>query len=514
MKKISYYLIFAVIIGGLLSSFWVYKKYFYKAKSNLLFFTAERGPLKELVRVRGEVVPQKEFDLEFPFSGIINGIFVKEGQIVSNGTPLMKLDTKDYELEVNRFESVLSQRRLNLEKLMSGPTEDDINISKTKVSNAKIFLAEVKKNVVDNLNNSYTQSDDAVRGKTNRLFTNPGTSNPTLDFTLSDSELKTDIEWNRFLIGETLDSWQASLAEISVFGNLGLFLKEGKDNLAKVKSFLDKVALAVNGLKANANLSQPNIDLWKTNVSLARNNVNAVITALLSAEQKMRTSESNLALAQKELDLKTSGARPEDIKIAKLQINEAENQISIAEEKIKKSILYAPANVKVMKIPIEKGELFMPGSPAIFLSSPGLKIRSDVSELDIGKVKSSDKNEVMIKFDALPDVDFSGNVSFIEPKKIIKDGDTYYRVNILFNQKGEEILPGMNADLEISISSKKDVLKIPEIVIYKRNGKNFVRLFEKGVISEREIKTGISDGESIEVKQGLKEGQTVIVSAD
>ncbi len=512
MKKISYYLILAVIIGGLLSSFWVYRKYFHEDNGNFLSFGVKRGLIKEIVKVRGEAVSQKKFNLEFPFSGIVDGIFAKEGQTVYRGKLLMKLDSRDYELEAKRLEALLSQRVLNLDKLIAGATEDDINISKTKVSGAKTSLAEAKKNVMDNLSNSYTQSDDAVRGKTDRFFNNPRTSNPTIDFTINDYKLKTNIEWNRFLLEGVLDSWQASLGKVSVSGNLDLPLRDAKEDLGKVKYFLNQIALAVNGLKENSNLSQGVINLWKSNTSLARNNVNAITGALLVAEEKMRNAESNLALAQKELTLKTSGARPEDIKIAKSQINEVENQISIAEEKIKKSNLYSPEDVKVMKIPIEKGELFMPGSPAISLSASGLKIQADVSELDIGKLKAVNNNDVLIKFDAFPNISFKGKLAFIEPQEIVKDGDTYYRVNVFFNQNKEKIRPGMNADLEIMVSSKSNALKIPEIVVYKKNGKNFVKILKNGKVSEKRIETGIDDGEFIEVKEGLVEGQTVVVS--
>ena len=79
---------------------------------------------------------------------------------------------------------------------------------------------------------------------------------------------------------------------------------------------------------------------------------------------------------------------------------------------------------------------------------------------------------------------------------------------------GFEIRSGMSADLEILISSKDSALKIPELVVYKRNDKEFVIVFEEGRNKEAEVETGISDGESIEIIKGLVEGQTVVVSAD
>ncbi len=514
MKKISYYLIFAVIIGGLISSFWVYRKYFHKEKNNFLFFQVERGPISEIVKVRGEVVPKREFDLEFPFSGIVEKIFVKEGQAAAQGAPLMKLDTKDYELEVKRLEAALSQRTANLEKLIAGPTEDDVNISKTKVSNAEISLGEAKKIVLVKLNDAYTKSDDAVRGKADQFFSNPRSANPELDFNTGDSRLTDEIERKRFSVEAVLTSWADELKNLSPGTGLHQAVNSANGNLSEIKSFLAEAALAVNGAQPNIDTPQTTIDAWKTDVSSARSGVNAAIAALSAAEEKMKTAESNLALAESELAFKTSGARPEDIEIAKARIEAAKNQIASAREKITKSHLYAPADVDVVKIPIEEGELFSPGAAAVSLSSSELKISADVSELDIGKLRNSNGNDVLIKFDAFPGADFSGKVSFIEPKEIVRDGDVYYRVNVLFKPGKENIRSGMSADLEIIISTKENALKIPELAVYPKNGENFVKIFEGGRAAERKILLGISDGEFVEVAGGLGEGQTVVVSAD
>ena len=90
MKKITYYLILIIVLGSLVISFWTYKRYFEKEKPNILNFTVEVGNINEVVRARGEVVAQKEFDLEFPFSGTIKNIFVKEGQKVKSSDALLK----------------------------------------------------------------------------------------------------------------------------------------------------------------------------------------------------------------------------------------------------------------------------------------------------------------------------------------------------------------------------------------------------------------------------------------
>lgn len=517
MKKISYYILVIIILGAGVVSFWVYGKYFKKEAANELLFNVARGDIQEVVKVRGEIAAQKEFDLEFPFSGTVDKIFVKEGQQVSQGDQLMKLDATDFELEVQKLEAGLNQKKANLEKLLAGATVEDIQISETKVSGAQSSLEDAKKNLINKLLDAYTKSEDAIRAKADQLINNPLTSSPQLSFTINDFQLENDIEWSRFVLENSLKAWKSSLDKLTTESDFSAYLSEADNNLSQVKLFLDKLALAVNNpanAALNSSISQTTFSTWQTNISTARTNVNTAVTNLSTADEKFKTAQSSLRLAEDELAYKKAGSRKEEIDIAKAQIAEIESQISIAKEKIRKSVLYSPASGKITKIFIEKGEVFKQGTATISLSSFGYKAQADVSELEIGKIKAVNGDNVIIKLDAFFGQEFSGKVALIEPKEIIKEGDVYYRVNVSLDGKNENIRPGMSADLIILGLLKENVLKIPEFIIYQKDNKKFVKLIEAGVQKEVEIETGISDGEFIEIIKGLSEGQTATISSE
>jgi multidrug efflux pump subunit AcrA (membrane-fusion protein) len=514
MKKISYYILFIVIIGGVISLFWVYQRYFKEEKENILSFEVVRGDIEEVVKVRGEAVSQKEFDLEFPSSGIVENVFVKEGQFVALGAPLMKLETINLELEVDRLEATLSQAQASLNKLISGATEEDIKVSETKVNNAKEALEDAKKDLVNKLRDAFSKSDDAIRNKADQLFSNPRSSNPQINVTVSDNQLKTNIETRRLVLEKLLTDWGASIETLSISSKLDDFTIFTNKNFGIVQEFLDRMALLVNGLSTNSSLSQTTIDGYKSDIWTARTNINTAITNLTASEEKLSTAKSGLTLAERELSLKITGAREEDIEIANAQIKEIKSKIAIVKEKIKKSTLYAPGAAKIEKVWFEKHELFRVGNTAISLSAFGIKIQSDVSELEIGKIKEGNGNVVLLEFDAFPKEKFVGKVVSIEPRKVVKDGDTYYKINIYLDKYNKEIRAGMSADLTIKISSKENVLKIPEFAVYKKDGKDVVIVTDGGVEKEVEVNLGISDGEFVEIISGLTEGQVVVVPAD
>jgi hypothetical protein len=102
----------------------------------------------------------------------------------------------------------------------------------------------------------------------------------------------------------------------------------------------------------------------------------------------------------------------------------------------------------------------------------------------------------------------------VEPQKIEKEGDTYYRTNVSLPKNNLQMRPGMSADLSILVTQKTAVLKVPELAITSEGEKRYVNVLDGRKQTKTEITTGISDGEFAEVLSGLSEGQTVVISAE
>ena len=85
----------------------------------------------------------------------------------------------------------------------------------------------------------------------------------------------------------------------------------------------------------------------------------------------------------------------------------------------------------------------------------------------------------------------------------------YYAVNIRFVNDGT-IRPGMSASCIITISSRDDVLAVPiEAVYFDEDGNPFVKKENGNGIEEVSVKIGASDAMNVEIKEGLKKGDTI-----
>ena len=73
------------------------------------------------------------------------------------------------------------------------------------------------------------------------------------------------------------------------------------------------------------------------------------------------------------------------------------------------------------------------------------------------------------------------------------------------------LLPGYSADVEVLLSSREDVLRVPTQALIE--GSRALVLAD-GVLEEREITRGTSNWEYVEVLDGLSQGELVVLSVD
>ncbi len=486
MKKISTYLIVAVAAGVILTGIWVYEKYVKAPATSNLTFMAERKDIRETVRARGEVVSQKDFDLQFPVSGTVSSVYVKEGDVVPAGTPLAKLDTRELELSLN--------------KLLSHAAAKDVAVAEASVLNAQAANDAASRALLSSLNDGYFRADDVVRGKMDALFTNPKTV-PVFNYQVGANsyDLKNAVESERQLLEVALTNFKSGLtaASAGTLSDLSSVDSVAHSALNLTVTFLQNLAAIVNDTSALAS--------YKEMISTARTSINTAITNLTAADGTFSAAKTSLDLAIKTLDLKRAAVESE------------EADIGIARDKIAKSTLYAPIASRVTKVWLERQEAAQPGVNAVSLSAVGYKIQSDISELDIGKITAgSAGNEVQIYLDAFPGKSFKGRVVSIDPQPVLKDTDKYYRTNVFFDGEGMdgvEIRSGMSADINIFAELHKDAVVIPEIAMFKSGGETFVNVEIDGAPVQTKITTGISDGENIEVLSGLSGGEKLVVSS-
>ena len=126
---------------------------------------------------------------------------------------------------------------------------------------------------------------------------------------------------------------------------------------------------------------------------------------------------------------------------------------------------------------------------------------------ELGRIKVG--NSVRVMNYTLPDDTLSGKITQTSPAL---DPDTRaFKASLTINNSQLLLRPGMFVKSEIIVASKDSAIVIPkDIILSKRRGKT-VYIVEKGAAQERSISTGLENPESVEITQGLKVDERLVV---
>lgn len=225
-----------------------------------------------------------------------------------------------------------------------------------------------------------------------------------------------------------------------------------------------------------------------------------------------------------------------------------------ARENLRKTTIMAPTSGIISSLNVKLGERVVgtaqyAGTEMLTIADLGrIEVRVDVSETDIAKVKMGDTTT--IEADAYRGRKFTGVVSKISVSSknssgtaavLSTDQVTNYTVNILILPSSYADLvasmpskfpfkPGMSASVEIQTRSERNTLSVPVNAVTTRDWpdsikkKNttldksslrqvvFIYNEAKKEVTLRDVKTGIQDNQYIQITEGLKEGEQVVIA--
>jgi HlyD family secretion protein len=140
-------------------------------------------------------------------------------------------------------------------------------------------------------------------------------------------------------------------------------------------------------------------------------------------------------------------------------------------------------------------------------------VRGKVDEADIGRVRMG--QPARIRVETFKDRVFNGHVTQISPLGVEKDNVTTFEVKVSIDNPGKELKANMTANAEIVLEERPNALLIPEAAITYDAGKHaFVDVVVAGAPGGRKktaIKLGVGNGTKIEVLDGLKSGDKLLL---
>jgi HlyD family secretion protein len=199
------------------------------------------------------------------------------------------------------------------------------------------------------------------------------------------------------------------------------------------------------------------------------------------AELKAALSRREIAQTQKRRveSLQANGTLTQaDLEQAVLDLANAEAQVVTSRVSVENARIAvddtdvrAPVSGTIIVKPVEKGQVI--SSPTQDFSGGTLlmqmadlsevQIRSLVDETDIGKIRPGMSATVSVA--AYPNQPFPGEVVKIEPQAVVEQNVTMFAVLVSIKNPDGLLMPGMNAEVEVSIARSDDALTIPVMAL-------------------------------------------------
>lgn len=575
-------LIIVNIISGIIKS--------NKAKKEMYIDAdVERRTVKTTITGSSTVEPNDSYDVKTMKSGDIISDFFKEGDEVKKGDKLYQLDDEDAKNALKTAENALKKAEQGYVDAVKtkAQTVKSNSLSKQTADNAVQKALNGLTDARTSYNDQYVKTD--IGGKVASVNVKEGdnVNNSSVIATVyDDAYMKIRIPFNDFdaqsvnvgdgaavtvtSSGDEIYGTVTEKASSAVTANahtMAVYVTIEVTNPGTL-SESDRGSAVVNGVASSDSANFQYIrsrsvtaktagtvkelfiaqgDSVYAGEQLAYVEATSAQTALSNSQ--LSYDDAVLALQSQVLKNDTF-SQDSAVKTANLSLDDAKTKLKEAQKDVEDYLIKAPIDGTVVTKTAKAGDTKDSSNSSEALCQiydlSSLKIKLDIDETDISKIKTGQKAKVTA--DAT-EGEFEGEVIKVPVDGKHENGVTTFTIEIQVKDYGK-MLPGMNVDVEIIVEEAENVITVPvnsvnrgNIVYVKDEGKKHDKDVTDALKKRREesekkgskgggesnddikdiplnteipngyrvikIETGLNDNSYIEVKSGLDEGEKV-----
>ncbi len=260
---------------------------------------------------------------------------------------------------------------------------------------------------------------------------------------------------------------------------------------------------------------------------------------LEAAQQTLMREQLSLERAQDRLHVLEKYTKDRMIRELTQKIDE-QRQVELAKEatlefqrhklpRLEKQInnckLFAPGNGVVVYyndsgrvggVQIEEGATVRERQLILYIFDPDgpKQVNAKMPEAWVDRLAIGQKAQIQV--DAFPDQTFTGKVTEIaplpDPSNLFSSNIKVYTTKIQIEGKARQLVPGLTAKSEVLVFERDNVLSVPVGAILRHDGKDQVAIKSVAAGFEwRDVTLGDSNGVEVEVKEGIKPGEQVVL---
>lgn len=405
-------------------------------------------PITETVASSGRVSGTTETFVGAQAQGVVDELYVKEGDRVKPGQTLAVLKNDVAEAQARQAEQAVQTARAQLEQTARGPLPSEVEAARAETRQAEAQVAQQRAAI--------TQAQ------------------------------------------RTVVQQQAQLKQLQAEQDLAA------KQLARTRT------LAEQGIVPRAELDQA-----QTNLRVAQERVAAQRQAIQLAQANVRQARASLQSAQantlaQQARARTveSGARPEDIQVARRRLSEAEQALNVARQQAANSVVTAPFAGLVTEITAELGQSV--GAEGVLkLVSGELEIHVDVDESNLAHLKVG--QPAVISSSTFTGSTFEGVVTELGPAVDVSRGTI--EVTVVSSAPPEWLRPGQTVNVNIITAQNVPRLLVPATALTRSGDQTVVFVVANGIALEKPVVTRAPTEAGVPVLAGLTGDERIVVDA-
>lgn len=521
---------------------------------------AVRDNVQQTVETSGTVVSEEQKTYFSPVNAKVDVADVREGETVKAGTKLIEFDQKDLEREEKKAELNVKSGKLDMQNTLNKSAEavqkqqnaqGNAASLKQQVAAQEDYIANIKARISQaNTNAQVAAAQEEARKQADATAAQAARAeavqkayaaaqkkyqNETLPAyqtqlnTLADEMNQAQTTYNQTETDYQM-AFQTWSSEQSDENAAALDVAESARNDAQIayqnaKSAYEDyktqkpAAPAMNDVNSEI-ISDGNTadSIFSDSAETVTNNgSDTTVTADTSAlEAELEKASNTLAELQSRLSSQQAVAEsdPSAVTAEEKEKMEITNNLSeldqmSAQELVEaaKKGIKADFNGVITKVSVVEGATTALGTELFTLQNTDkINVNVNVSKYDYDKLKEGQSADI-----TLAGKTYEGEVTSISHVATQNEkGASLISADVRIKNPDDDIFLGVDAKVTIHAEEADDVVVLPSEVVNIGKDGSFCYVIENGVITRRDITTGISSDDYVEVTEGIKEGDEVI----
>ncbi|RDU24400.1 efflux RND transporter periplasmic adaptor subunit [Anaerosacchariphilus polymeriproducens] len=447
---------------------------------------------------------------------VVEKVYVSTGDSVTSGKPIIKVTEDSYKATLNCLNDAISSAQMKVKNA------EIVRESNQTAANSTLKENKAKSNLAnEEYNNTVAKLAEAVSNAQEKL-TETQTSISTYQYNIDNNTY--DTEYKVSELKEQMDAKQQEVDKL-----LKKQENSSKDKAEEIAADLKKAKEELSTLKSNYSKAKTNAekDLSEAKIKLAelQSNLTSLENALNEAvtEQKEGILEAEATLAQEKItannastlyDITMDGI-DDDVEDAQENLENAKKDLNNFTELINTNgeILANCSGLVTAINYVAEDEISAGSTIATFGNSENITVTLDIDQEDIASITT--ESQVNVSFTAYPDVIYTAEVINISTTASSDNSSTVtYPVTIRITGDVSALYEGMTGNATFVTKELTDVVYVSNKAITKDQASSYVKLKkEDGTTEKVEVTTGFSDGSNVEIKDGLIEGDTVMIES-